>query len=158
MRSTKYLTPRTGPEQPKRLRGHRDDLRIEVHEHRVMPLQMRLARDPAARRRGPVVPPDRPLPRIRPDLPHRSEPLEPLGPTRFKANPPPLETTIDELDLEIPMLQLLELNHRAPDAGALRHHTTSKPQAAEHDQGAAGQTTSEGEFNLRRAPASSNTK
>ncbi|MCG6500036.1 hypothetical protein MCM47_38515 [Kitasatospora sp. A2-31] len=109
-----------GGEQPERLRGKPGDLRVEVQQHRVVPLQLRLAGQLTASGRAPVVPGHRSLAGVRPHRAYRSSPLEPRRPARRQRLPPPHQLLIDERDDELRWLHHPDI-HRSPLALAARH-------------------------------------
>ncbi len=99
----RHMPPSTStsrPEQPERLAGQPDHLRIEVQQHRVMSFQMRFAGQPGSRCRHPVVAGDRPLAGIRPDLPDRGKPLEAFRPAGRQRLTAPDQVAVDVLDVE----------------------------------------------------------
>jgi len=76
--------PPVMPVQPKRLRRHRADGRVEIHQHQVVPLQPRLEPDMSSGRRE--IPPAREAPQTLPEMegPNWQRILEPLTPARRK--------------------------------------------------------------------------
>jgi hypothetical protein len=98
----------TGPEQPERLAHQSRHLRIEIHQHRVVPFQMRLAGQLPGRRGRPVVTGHGLLPLVGLDRTHRRQPLEPHRPAGRQGLASAYEILIDIRDLECRLLQALD--------------------------------------------------
>jgi hypothetical protein len=93
-----------GPQQPKRLRHHRDHRRVEVQRDQMIPLDPRLVSHQPTNRGRPVPAREVALPSVRRERPHR--PLQLIDDLRHpRPRHPPLQTiAIDIHGLEISTL------------------------------------------------------